>query len=208
MSELDAKFQVAVDFVAAKAGNRMTNEQVTRVHSNALHICIALCIVLITSCSVLLRLASQRLTLYAFYKQALFGACTVEKPSAADFVGSAKWYHPRSVNGVLLYACADLVVATRIGIMCRESWRALGKMDSEVAKEQYLEWVKDLFEDFDVTGSKKRRASSASGASKASREELSLGNSISTAGVVSMPTVDMYVCLFVTACGWRWPHHL
>lgn len=33
----------------------------------------------------------QRLTLYAFYKQALFGACAVEKPSAADFVGSAKW---------------------------------------------------------------------------------------------------------------------
>ncbi|GAB9465432.1 hypothetical protein Gpo141_00002840 [Globisporangium polare] len=131
MSELDAKFQVAVDFVAAKAGNRMTNE--------------------------------QRLTLYAFYKQALFGVCTVEKPSAADFVGSAKW----------------------------ESWRALGEMDSEVAKQQYLEWVKDLFEDFDVTGSKKRRASSASGSSKASREELSLGNSISTAGVVSTPTVDM-----------------
>lgn len=80
--------------------------------------------------------------------------------------------------------------------MCRESWRALGEMDSEVAKQQYLEWVKDLFEDFDVTGSKKRRASSASGSSKASREELSLGNSISTAGVVSTPTVDMYVGMF------------
>jgi acyl-CoA-binding protein len=33
----------------------------------------------------------QRLTLYAFYKQAHFGKCTIDKPSAADFVGSAKW---------------------------------------------------------------------------------------------------------------------
>jgi hypothetical protein len=29
MSELDAKFQVAVDFVAARGNNKLTNEQVT-----------------------------------------------------------------------------------------------------------------------------------------------------------------------------------
>lgn len=37
MSELDAKFQVAVDFIAARGNNKLTNEQVigdtkTRVH--------------------------------------------------------------------------------------------------------------------------------------------------------------------------------
>ncbi|TYZ67236.1 hypothetical protein PybrP1_011843 [[Pythium] brassicae (nom. inval.)] len=131
MSERDAKFQVAVDFIASKAGKRLTNE--------------------------------QRLMLYAFYKQALFGACSAEKPSAADFVGSAKW----------------------------ESWKALGAMDSDVAKQQYLAWVQDLFEDFDVTGSRRRSFSSDAGSGKASREELSLGGSFSTAGVVSTPTVDM-----------------
>uniref|UniRef100_K3WM43 ACB domain-containing protein n=1 Tax=Globisporangium ultimum (strain ATCC 200006 / CBS 805.95 / DAOM BR144) TaxID=431595 RepID=K3WM43_GLOUD len=131
MNELDAKFQVAVDFIAAKANNRMTNE--------------------------------QRLTLYAFYKQAQFGKCSVEKPSAADFVGSAKW----------------------------ESWHALGEMDSDIAKQQYIEWVQDLFDDFDVTGSRKRSQSSQSHSSKASTESLTLDNSISTAGAVSMPAVDM-----------------
>lgn len=64
-------------------------------------------------------------------------------------------------------------------------------MHSDVAKQQYLEWVQDLFEDFDVTGARKRSFSSDSG--KASREELSLGGTISTAGVVSTPAVDMYV---------------
>lgn len=39
-----------------------------------------------------MRLCTQRLTLYAFYKQAHFGKCSIEKPSAADFIGSAKWY--------------------------------------------------------------------------------------------------------------------
>lgn len=30
MSELDAKFQVAVDFIASRGGNRLSNEQVAQ----------------------------------------------------------------------------------------------------------------------------------------------------------------------------------
>lgn len=82
----------------------------------------------------------------------------------------------------------------RGGHESRESWRALGAMEADVAKQQYLALVQDLFDDFDVSGPRPRSASSDSDSSRASREELSLGNSISTAGFVSMPTVDMYVC--------------
>ncbi|OWZ20951.1 Acyl-CoA-binding protein [Phytophthora megakarya] len=127
MSELDAKFQVAVDFVAARGNNKLTNE--------------------------------QKLTLYAFYKQAHFGRCSVEKPSAVDMVGAAKW----------------------------ESWRALGDMDVDVAKKQYVEWVQDLFEEFDVRGPKRWRSSSGSSSSKATSESMSM----SMAGAVSLPKVDM-----------------
>ncbi|KAG3012178.1 hypothetical protein PC119_g12949 [Phytophthora cactorum] len=84
MSELDAKFQVAVDFVAARGNNKLTNE--------------------------------QKLTLYAFYKQAHFGKCSVDKPSAVDMVGLAKW----------------------------ESWKALGDMNQDLAKQQYLELRVDM----------------------------------------------------------------
>lgn len=129
MSELDAKFQVAVDFVAARGNNKLTNE--------------------------------QKLTLYAFYKQAHFGACHVDKPSAVDMVGSAKW----------------------------ESWKALGDMSQDVAKQQYVEWVQDLFEEFDVRGPKKWSSPPGSSA-KATSEPLSLDN-VSMAGAVSMPKVDM-----------------
>lgn len=86
MSELDAKFQVAVDFIAARGNNKLTNEQVEgecttvergrRRGTTDMGLCV-LCL--------------QRLTLYAFYKQAHFGKCSVEKPSAVDMVGSAKW---------------------------------------------------------------------------------------------------------------------
>lgn len=75
--------------------------------------------------------------------------------------------------------------------MCRESWKALGDMNQDVAKEQYLEWVQDLFEEFDVRGPKRWRSSSTS-SSKATSESMSLDNSISMAGAVSMPKVDMY----------------
>lgn len=69
-------------------------------------------------------------------------------------------------------------------------------MDVDVAKQQYLEWVQDLFEDFDVTGTRKRRFSADGSSGKASREELSLnGGAFSTAGVVSTPTFDAYVRL-------------
>ncbi|KAG6958866.1 hypothetical protein JG688_00010331 [Phytophthora aleatoria] len=131
MSELDAKFQVAVDFVAARGNNKLTNE--------------------------------QKLTLYAFYKQAHFGKCSVDKPSAVDMVGLAKW----------------------------ESWKALGDMNQDLAKQQYLEWVNDLFEEFDVRGPKRWRSSSSSSSPKATGESLSLDGSISMAGAVSMPKVDM-----------------
>ncbi|KAE9048791.1 hypothetical protein PR002_g242 [Phytophthora rubi] len=131
MSELDAKFQVAVDFIAARGNNKLTNE--------------------------------QKLTLYAFYKQAHFGKCSVDKPSAVDMVGSAKW----------------------------ESWKALGDLDQDMAKQQYVEWVQDLFEEFDVRGPKRWRSSSTSTSSKATSEAVSLDNSVSMAGAVSMPKVDM-----------------
>lgn len=83
MSELDAKFQVAVDFIATK-GNKLTNEQVWRLNRSVEmgH----------ATDSNPMRLCTQRLTLYAFYKQAHFGKCSIDKPSAADFIGSAKWY--------------------------------------------------------------------------------------------------------------------
>ncbi|POM71120.1 Acyl-CoA-binding domain containing hypothetical protein, partial [Phytophthora palmivora] len=127
MSELDAKFQVAVDFIAARGNNKLTNE--------------------------------QKLTLYAFYKQAHFGKCSVDKPSAMDMVGSAKW----------------------------ESWKALGDMNIDVAKKQYVEWVQDLFEEFDVRGPKRWRSSSGASSSKATSESVSM----SMAGAVSLPKVDM-----------------
>lgn len=61
-------------------------------------------------------------------------------------------------------------------------------MDQEVAKQQYLQEVQDLFEDFDVRGSKK----GASGpVPQASSEEVTLGSSM--VGAVSMPKVDMCV---------------
>ncbi|KAL3667091.1 hypothetical protein V7S43_008033 [Phytophthora oleae] len=131
MSELDAKFQVAVDFIAARGNNKLTNE--------------------------------QKLTLYAFYKQAHFGKCSVEKPSAVDMVGSAKW----------------------------EGWKALGEMNQDLAKQQYVEWVQDLFEEFDVRGPKRWRSSStSSSSSKTTSEPASLDTSLSMAGAVSMPKVD------------------
>ncbi|KAH7484786.1 hypothetical protein PRIC1_004105 [Phytophthora ramorum] len=131
MNELEAKFQVAVDFIAARGNSKLTNE--------------------------------QKLTLYAFYKQAHFGKCSVDKPAAVDMMGSAKW----------------------------ESWKALGGMNQDVAKQQYVDWVQDLFEEFDVRGPKRWRSSSTSSSSKATSEPLSLENSVSMAGAVSMPKVDM-----------------
>ncbi|KAG7386682.1 acyl-CoA binding domain-containing protein 6 [Phytophthora pseudosyringae] len=137
MSERDAKFQVAVDFIAARGNNKLTNE--------------------------------QKLTLYAFYKQAHFGKCSVDKPAAVDMVGSAKWY-----------------------VMRWESWKALGDMNLNVAKQQYVEGVQDLFEEFDVRGPKRWRSPSASSSSlKATSEAVSLDGSMSMAGAVSMPKVDM-----------------
>lgn len=89
-------------------------------------------------------------------------------------------------------------------VCCRESWSALGEMDPEIAKTQYIDWVQDLFEDFDVHGPKPKRSSSQSNlVAAASREELSLnGSSISTASVQSMPSVDMCVC-WLLLCGLR-----
>lgn len=68
-------------------------------------------------------------------------------------------------------------------------------MDPEIAKTQYIDWVQDLFEDFDVHGPRPKRSSSQSNLVAASRKEVSLsGSSISTASVQSMPSVDMCVC--------------
>ncbi|KAI9913195.1 hypothetical protein PsorP6_004932 [Peronosclerospora sorghi] len=130
MSDLDAKFQVAVDFIAARGSNNMTSE--------------------------------QKLTLYALYKQAHFGKCSVEKPSAVDMVGLAKW----------------------------ESWKALSDMEQNVAKKQYVEWVQDLFDEFDCHGPKRWR-SSYSSSSKTTSETESLDSHTSMVGAVSMPKVDM-----------------
>ncbi|CAI5709343.1 unnamed protein product [Peronospora destructor] len=130
MSKTDAKFQIAVDFIAAQSYDKMTNE--------------------------------QKLTLYAFYKQANFGRCRVERPSGVDMVSLVKW----------------------------QSWKALGDMSQEVAKQQYFEWVQDLFEQVDVHGSKKRHSSSVS-LSKATNESVSSDNYMSMARAVSLPKVDM-----------------
>ncbi|GLE09786.1 hypothetical protein PINS_up021642 [Pythium insidiosum] len=66
----------------------------------------------------------QRLTLYAFFKQASLGKCTGEKPSAIDMVARAKY----------------------------ESWFSLGEMPAATAKQQYVGLVQELFPHFDVTG--------------------------------------------------------
>ncbi|KUF89948.1 hypothetical protein AM588_10002478 [Phytophthora nicotianae] len=64
-------------------------------------------------------------------------------------------------------------------------------MNQDLAKQQYLEWVQDLFEEFDVRGPKRWRSSSSSSSPKAMSESMSLDGSISMAGAVSMPKVDM-----------------
>jgi peroxisomal 3,2-trans-enoyl-CoA isomerase len=35
---------------------------------------------------------SQKLKLYALYKQAIVGPCNISRPGLFDFVGKAKWY--------------------------------------------------------------------------------------------------------------------
>ncbi|TDH66858.1 hypothetical protein CCR75_003126 [Bremia lactucae] len=124
--ELDAKFQVAVDFISARGQDKLTNE--------------------------------QKLVLYALYKQAKFGSCNVEKPSAIDMVGLAKW----------------------------ESWKALGAVNQDVAKQHYLEWVQDSFEEFDVRAPIVGRS-----LSKAAKMSMSLKGSMGMAGAISIPKVDM-----------------
>jgi hypothetical protein len=76
---------------------------------------------------------------------------------------------------------------------CRESWKALGDMNQDLAKKQYVEWVQDLFEEFDVRGPKRWRSASTSSSSKATSEAVSLDSAM--AGPVSMPKVDMCVLL-------------
>jgi hypothetical protein len=94
MNEMDAKFQVAVDFIASRGGNRLSNEQVAQHGRYRPRRALATAGSR-TNPAVDDRMDDfvdvQRLTLYAFYKQAHFGKCTIDKPSAADFVGSAKW---------------------------------------------------------------------------------------------------------------------
>ncbi|KAL7686148.1 putative acyl-CoA-binding protein, ACBP [Plasmopara halstedii] len=126
MDELEAKFQVAVDFVTTRGNNKLTNE--------------------------------QKLLLYAFYKQASFGPCSVDKPSVVDMVGIAKW----------------------------QSWKALGCLKQDVAKEYYAEWVQKFFEEFDVRGPEKWGSSS-----EASNKSTTLDGTMGMAGSVSLPKVDM-----------------
>lgn len=77
-------------------------------------------------------------------------------------------------------------------VLRRESWKALGSLDQEVAKQQYLECVQDLFEEFDVHGPKTWRSSLIS-PSNVANKTMALCDHISMAGAVSMPEVNMYV---------------
>lgn len=129
LNERDARFQLAVDFVAAQSDAKLSNE--------------------------------QRLTLYAFFKQANLGTCSTEKPpSAVDIAGRAKW----------------------------ESWSALGDMPKDSAKDQYVGVVQELFPPFDPTGANNARGPHplADKIKEASRDA-----DMGMAGVVSMPTVDL-----------------
>ena len=85
-------------------------------------------------------------------------------------------------------------------LLHRESWKALGDLDQDVAKEQYLECVQDLFEEFDVRGLKTWRSSLLS-PSKVESKSLSLRDHTSTAGTVSMPEVNLYVSLSIQIRG-------
>lgn len=61
-------------------------------------------------------------------------------------------------------------------------------MDQEAAKQQYLQEVQDLFDDFDVRGAPAVAKGSAA-APQAKSEEMMLGGTM--VGAVSMPKVDM-----------------
>lgn len=64
-------------------------------------------------------------------------------------------------------------------------------MDQDVAKQQYLQEVQDLFEDFDVRGTASKAPTSTGGSAlRAKGEELTLDNG-GMIGAVSMPKVDM-----------------
>jgi ankyrin repeat protein len=72
----------------------------------------------------------------------------------------------------------------------RESWQALGQMDSEVAKKQYIDYVKDLFKGFDPTTAVASNGSSPS-SSKSRSKELQDGSLLeSMAGAVSTMQID------------------
>jgi acyl-CoA-binding protein len=59
----------------------------------------------------------DKLELYAYYKQATVGPCTIERPSAADFAGRAKW----------------------------DAWNACGSMPVDEAKQRYIDcWDKHM----------------------------------------------------------------
>jgi hypothetical protein len=76
-------------------------------------------------------------------------------------------------------------------MVSRESWKALGDMDQEAAKQQYLQEVHDLFDDFDVHGGTAPAvAKGAAATPQAKSEEMMLGGTM--VGAVSMPKVDMY----------------
>lgn len=56
------------------------------------------------------------LKMYAIYKQGSMGDATGDRPGMTDFVGRAKW----------------------------DAWNALKGTSQEVAKQQYIDFVKDL----------------------------------------------------------------
>ncbi|MDY7549058.1 acyl-CoA-binding protein [Glaciimonas sp. CA11.2] len=56
------------------------------------------------------------LKMYAIYKQGSLGDATGDRPGMTDFVGRAKW----------------------------DAWNALKGTSQEVAKQQYIDFVKDL----------------------------------------------------------------
>lgn len=66
------------------------------------------------------------------------------------------------------------------------SWKALGCLNQDVAKEHYVQWVQDLFEEFDVLEPKKWQSSS-----NAPSKMKSLDGATGMAGSVSVPEVDM-----------------
>lgn len=58
----------------------------------------------------------QKLQLYAYFKQTLFGDCNVPKPGLLDFVGKAKWEAWNNAKGMSRPVAMQRYIATAVKV--------------------------------------------------------------------------------------------